>query len=130
MITLNRNSSFRRAYTRGKYFASPAVVTYIVKNRCRNNRIGITTSKKVGNAVKRNRSRRVIKEAYRLIQNKIVKGYDIVFVARGKTSSVKMDAVQKDMINHLKKAGIFYEEPFNFKGRFNRNSKKNINSIV
>lgn len=128
MITLNRNSSFRRAYTRGKYFASPVVVTYVVKNRCKNNRIGITTSKKVGNAVKRNRSRRVIKEAYRLIHDKVANGYDIVFVARGKTSSVKMGVVQKDIINHLKKAGVFYEE--SFRNSFSRNSKKNINSFI
>ena len=46
------------------------------------NRLGITVSKKVGNAVKRNRIRRHIFEAYRLNEQKLKVGYDFVFVAR------------------------------------------------
>ena len=41
---------------------SPVVVTYVLKNRAGTVRVGITTSKKIGGAVQRNRARRVIRE--------------------------------------------------------------------
>ena len=57
------------------------------------NRLGIVASKKVGNAVKRNRAKRVIREAFRLSESqlklKTSKRYDFVFVARAKTPYLK-----------------------------------------
>lgn len=53
---IKENRDFRRIYTRGKSYVSPVVVTYVLKNRSQNVRVGITTGKKTGNAVKRNRS--------------------------------------------------------------------------
>lgn len=112
IITLNLNNSFKWAYTRGKHFTSSVVVTYIARNRHKNNRIGITASKKIGNAVKRNRARRIIKEAYRLMKNNLRGGYDLVFVARSKTAEVKMGKVKNDIKEHLKRAGLYYEDDF------------------
>ncbi len=106
IITLNRNGIFKRAFSKGRQFASPVLVTYIIRNRRKERRVGIITSKKIGTAVKRNRARRVIKEAYRLIFDNVLPGYDIVFVARGKTPFVKMGIVQKEMLVHLNKAGV------------------------
>ena len=104
--TLNRKSAFQRAYAKGRSFASPVLVTYILKTRTKGKRIGITTSKKIGKAVRRNRARRVIKDACRLIYDRISPGYNIVFVARGKTPFVKMWTVQKEMIAQLSRAGL------------------------
>ncbi len=106
IVSINRKSEFRRAYARGRSYVSPTLVTYVFRNRSKTKKLGITTSKKIGKAVQRNRARRVIKEAYRLIYDRIVPGYNLVFVARGKTPFVKMGVVQKDMIFHLRKAGI------------------------
>ncbi len=106
IVTLNKNGIFRRAFSKGRQFVSPVLVTYIIKNRISNKRIGIITSKKIGKACKRNRARRVIKEAYRLILDSVLPGYDIVFVARGKTPFVKMKVLQKEMLEQLNKAGI------------------------
>ena len=66
-VTLKSNSDFRRLYNRGKAITDPALVVYYSKNRAGICRIGITTSKKIGNAVERNRSRRVIREAFRQV---------------------------------------------------------------
>lgn len=107
MEVLNENRSFKRAYARGRYFVSPVLVTYCVKNGSKAGRFGITASKKIGKAVKRNRARRVIKEAYRSIFPRIKGGYDVVFVARGKTCEVLMDEVKKSMIWQIKKAGLW-----------------------
>ena len=60
-VPLCRNNDFRRLYARGKSYVTPVVVIYVMKNRTKNLRVGITTSKKIGNAVLRNRSRRVIR---------------------------------------------------------------------
>ena len=49
-------------------------------------RLGITTSKKIGKAVQRNRARRLIKTAYRNLLPEIAPGYDIVVVARTKAT--------------------------------------------
>ena len=72
MISLKENRDFRRLYGKGKSFVSPVVVTYLMKNRCKQVRYGITTSKKIGKAVQRNRSRRVIREAFRLLSPRTV----------------------------------------------------------
>lgn len=90
-VSLNQNKDFLRLYYRGKSCAKPAVVVYAMKNRAGICRVGITTSKKIGNAVERNRSRRVIKAAFTqvLSENTINGNWDFVFVARGKTRYVK-----------------------------------------
>lgn len=108
-ITLKDNRDFSRLYKRGKSFVSPVLVTYIIKNKSDSLRFGITTGKKVGKAVNRTRARRVIRAAYFELYPDIKKGYDIVFVARGKTPYVKSQVVLKAMRKHLSSAGIYQQ---------------------
>ena len=103
--TLNSNTDFRRAYGRGKVYTNPALVTYVIKNRAGICRIGITTSKKIGNAVERNRARRVIREAF-LSMPDCKGGFDIVFVARSKTVHKKSTDIGIVMQKHLSSAGV------------------------
>ena len=110
LVVIRENREFKRAYLRGKSYVSPVIVTYVVKNRLRQWRVGITTSKKTGNAVQRNRSRRVIREAYRTLLPQLPEsprqGYDMVFVARGKTPFVNMKEVRRAMARHFTEAGV------------------------
>lgn len=106
LIPICENNSFRRAYAKGKSFVSPVLVTYVLKNRAHRIRVGITTSKKTGNAVKRNRSRRVIREAARQVLPQLCGGYDLVFVARAKTPYVKSTDILKEMRKQLTEAGV------------------------
>ncbi|MBW7572911.1 ribonuclease P protein component [Caproiciproducens faecalis] len=106
LIPIKENKDFRRIYARGKSYVSPVVISYVLKNRSKNVRVGITTSKKIGNAVKRNRSRRVIREAFRTLVPEIAPGYDIIFVARGKTPFVKSTDISRAMVVQLKNAGV------------------------
>ena len=115
LVSLNQNYDFRRLYRR-KAVVGSALVTYVSKNRHGFNRIGITTSKKIGKAHDRNRARRVIREAYRLLlpyfpqnQNQGI-GYDIVFVARARTADCKMQEVYKTMKKQLSPYLIFDDE--------------------
>ena len=104
-VTLNTNSDFRRVYARGKVYTDPALVSYVMKNRAGICRIGITTSKKIGNAVQRNRARRVIRAATEMLPP-IKGGCDIVFVARTKTVRKKSTDIFQIMERELRSAGV------------------------
>lgn len=103
---MKENKDFRRLYYRGKNKASSCIVTYVMKTKRKGCRIGITTSKKIGNAVERNRSRRVIRAAYSQLEPMIDGSWDIVFVARSKTSKVKMQKVLSEMQSHFEMLGV------------------------
>ncbi len=112
-VTIKSNCDFRRAYGKGKVFQAPALVSYVLKNRAGICRIGITTSKKIGNAVERNRARRVIRAAYQSIESKVNGNYDIIFVARTKTKYIKSTSLETIMLSQLKQAGVINEETDN-----------------
>ncbi len=105
-IALKENKDFRRMYYRAKSLASPCLVTYAMKNRTGETRVGITTGKKIGGAVQRNRARRVIRAAFSQLEGRINGSYDIVFVARTRTTQVKMQAVLADMEKQLAGLGV------------------------
>ena len=104
--TITGNRDFQRIYRRGKSCVSPGLVTYATKNKYNNLRIGITTSKKVGKAVRRNRSRRLIRAAFSHIDVPADAPFDIIFVARTKTSYLKSYDVEKYMRDHLRQLGV------------------------
>ncbi len=108
-ITLKENTDFNRVYYRGKSSAKPQLVVYSMKNRLGVCRIGITTSKKIGNAVERNRSRRIIRAAFQSVIKDYDlegKGYDFVFVARTKTKYLKSTHIEKAMTECFKELGV------------------------
>ena len=105
-VTIKSNSDFRRLYNRGKAVTDPALVIYYTKNRAGICRIGITTSKKIGNAVERNRSRRVIKEAFRKVCPQLDPCYDIVLVARSKTKYLKSTRIEEVMLKIFENEGL------------------------
>jgi ribonuclease P protein component len=105
---LNLNKDFRRLYGRGKTYVNPTHIMYIMHNRKGVIRYGITTGKKVGIAVMRNRARRVIEAAFRTcVDNLNCEGADIVFVARGKTPFVTSNVVAALMEKNFIADGIY-----------------------
>mgnify|MGYP003571259968 CR=1 FL=1 len=108
--TLKENKDFRRLYYRGESKASKALVTYAMKRRGGGCRYGITTSKKIGGAVERNRARRVIRAAFRELESEVKGSWDFVFVARTRTSSVKMQEVRTEMAKHFRALGVTHEK--------------------
>ncbi len=83
-VSIKENRDFRRMYTKGKSVVNASFVVYVRPNRLSKNRIGLTVGTKVGKAVRRNRVRRLIRESYRLQEDTLKLGYDIVIVARVK----------------------------------------------
>lgn len=95
--TIRENYQFRSLYRRGKSNVFPCVVAYCRRNGKKENRLGITATKKIGGAVQRNRARRVILEAYRLTEDRFPAGWDMVIVARSRATHVKMQVVQAEL---------------------------------
>ena len=110
IVSLCKNHEFRRAYTKGKNFVGPLTVLYVRKNRLGVTQVGITTSKKIGNAVLRNRSRRVIREAFRQLSPGVAPGFDLVIVARGRTPYSKSTQVKEQLAKQLREAGVLRTE--------------------
>lgn len=103
---ITRNKEFARVYSKGKAFVHPKLVLYVMKNRVGSTRVGITATKKIGNAVHRNRARRVIRAALFQTLPYHVGAVDLVFVARGQTTRCKSGEVQKAAEQLLKNAGL------------------------
>lgn len=108
-ISLKKNYQFLKVYKRGISYAGKYLVVYCLKNNCDNIRLGITTSKKVGNSVVRNRIRRLLKENYRHIEEKILVGYDIVFVVRANDNVPSYYEVKREMKYLLRKLRLMNE---------------------
>lgn len=102
-VALKQNHEFRRLYNKGKSAVSPYFAVYCRKNRREVSRLGITTGVKLGNAVKRNRVRRRIRELYRTNEGRILPGYDIVVVARTRAIYARYSDLERSFLQLLKK---------------------------
>lgn len=96
-VVIKSNRDFSYLFRKGESVVNFAFVCYIKPRRAGKNRLGIVTGKKIGNAVKRNRARRIIREAFRLFEpvmkEKTDRRYDFVFVARAKTPALKTQQI-------------------------------------
>ncbi len=91
--TINKNKTFLYLYRKGKCIVSRNVVIYVRKNNRPFNMLGITAGKKVGNAVMRNRAKRVIRQAYMENETLFPLGIEIVIVARAPVTKIKSDVL-------------------------------------
>lgn len=99
---LNDNRDFLTLYKKGRYTASKYSVIYVRPNGRPFNRLGITAGKKVGNAVCRNRAKRLIRLAYRECEIDLPVGIDIVIVARTRLCEIKSD----EFCGYMRKYGV------------------------
>ena len=80
--SLKKNKDFQAVYRTGRSCANKYLVMYIKENECGRNRLGISVSKKVGNSIVRHRLTRLIRESYRLNEERFRCGLDMVVIAR------------------------------------------------
>ena len=103
---LRNKKDFNRLYKKGKSIGSKYVVLFYIKNEKSYIRKAFLASKKVGNSVRRNRARRLMKESYRRFSDNIKEGYDILFIARNNINCVKCKDVEKSIKEVLKKSKL------------------------
>ena len=101
-LTLRKQSDFARVYKQGKSRGSRFAVILYRRNGLRFTRTAFVASKKVGNSVERNRSRRLMRAAYKTIEPNIKSGYDIIFVARAAIIGCKEPEVEEQLKKALK----------------------------
>lgn len=96
---LRKTREFNRVYQNGaRLYGKGFILVYLrdkqVDNRVSESRLGISVPRKVGNAVQRNRIKRIIREAFRLHREVFPQGSDIVFAVRPGFPLTGMQAVR------------------------------------
>lgn len=86
-------------YRQGTSYANKYLVMYVKENHLEKNRVGISVSKKVGNSVVRHRLTRLIRESYRLNEQKFQRGMDLVVVARVNAKGRSFREIEKALMH-------------------------------
>jgi ribonuclease P protein component len=104
-IKLNRD--FARAKSKGERIASGCLVAnWFLLAGNSSTRLGVVTSGKIGNAVVRNRARRLLRESFRLHQHELAQPVDLVLVARNSIAGKSFFEVEQDFLRALRKAKL------------------------
>ena len=116
-IAIRENHLYNKAYRKGKSYVGRTVAVYVLRDlaadklakanpeKVRVNRVGLSVSKKLGGAVVRNRTKRIIRAAYDTVKSDIKTGKLIVIAARGASVGKK----SSDIAHELKKAFAYLE---------------------
>lgn len=102
---LRNKEDFNRIYRKGRSVGERYVVIFCLKNSLGYTRVSYLASKKVGNSVKRNRARRLMRESVRMIGG-LPSGYDFIIIARNTINERKCADVKKSIEAALKKLKI------------------------
>jgi ribonuclease P protein component len=103
---LRRSREFKETFTRGKKVFGKFMIGFFIPNSGEDNRFGIVASKKVGNAVKRNRARRRYREIIRKADEHLHQGYDVVIVVKKVATEAGFNDMAEDFRRVTKKAGL------------------------
>ncbi|WP_188695558.1 ribonuclease P protein component [Pullulanibacillus camelliae] len=104
---LKKNQDFQHVFKKGQSTANRQFVIYVLKQREQAYaRVGLSVSKKIGNAVTRNRIKRYIREGLRHYENRFSTGIDCVIIARKPTSELTYWEMLKNLKHVLKKSDL------------------------
>lgn len=96
---------FRKIYEVGRKYQSKYFTAFVIANPEGGPRIGITTTRKIGNAVARNRARRIVREAFRRNKSLVPGGIDIVVNAREPLVEAAYGDFEAEFLAFLKRIG-------------------------
>ena len=111
--TLKKNYEFKRVLTKGKYLSGKYIECFYINNNLENkNLIGIAISSKIAKANKRNKIKRIIRENYKNIEDKLKTGKSIVFLWKKKKdiSECTYFNINKDLLKIMKEMDMLIDE--------------------
>ncbi|EFI41689.1 MULTISPECIES: ribonuclease P protein component [Peptoniphilus] len=100
---LKKNIDFQRVYAKRNINGNKNLTVFFKKNGLDNKRVGFTITKKIGNAVIRNKIKRRLREIYRLNFDILPEGYDYVFVVKKTCVDLSYKELEKSFIHLSKK---------------------------
>ncbi|MCI3142558.1 ribonuclease P protein component [Staphylococcus haemolyticus] len=103
---IKKNTDFQTIYKRGKSLANRQFVVYTYNSNKNHFRLGISVSKKLGNAVTRNRIKRAIRENFKIHKEDII-ARDIIVIARQPAKDMTTLEIQGSLEHVLKIAKVF-----------------------
>jgi ribonuclease P protein component len=106
---LQRNGQFRHVYETGRRWTGKFAVVFALETPAGARAVGFVTSRKIGNAVARNRARRLLREAYRLNQHNFKENVQIVMVARHTINGKGRREVEAALLDVFRTAGLLRE---------------------
>ncbi|MCI9063199.1 MAG: ribonuclease P protein component [Clostridia bacterium] len=109
---LKKNYEFNKIFTKGKYYSSKTIEAFILENKENLNYLGVAVSTKSGKAYQRNRVKRLLRENYQLLEDRIELGWSIVFLWKKKCdiNDAEFYQIQHDMIKIFRDSKIKVEE--------------------
>lgn len=109
-LRLRHPREFARLRHEGKVLHHPFFLFSYAPNGLTHNRYGFVVARRHGKAVQRNRIKRLLREASRLLHPQLHQGYDLVFVARAHIAGQPFFSVQRNMLQVLEQAGLVRED--------------------
>jgi ribonuclease P protein component len=103
---LTRSTDFKRVRRDGRSNAHPLIVLIASENQLSITRVGVAAGKRVGNAVYRNRAKRLMRAAAREVLPNIKTGWDLIIIARKPIIQSKMPQVRDALEQLLKRAQL------------------------
>ena len=107
---LTRLKDFQRVRQYGKNYAHPLIVLIVAPNNLEWARFGITAGRSIGNAVQRNRSKRLLRAAVNTLLINISSGYDVILIARRALLEANYQQVEGALKDLLQQAGLLNSE--------------------
>ncbi|MCD6358498.1 MAG: ribonuclease P protein component [Dehalococcoidia bacterium] len=105
---LTQRSQYETVYSKGRSWVNKLLVVRVVPNELDFNRYGLSVGKRLGNAVVRNRIKRLIRENVRLL--KVKQGWDVVFIARNAANKGTYHNIGNSIESLLRRAHLLVEE--------------------
>ncbi len=94
---LSGSNDFKRVRRFGKSYAHPLVVLVVITNETGKSRFAVSAGRSIGNAVQRNRAKRLLREALRPLTSEVAPGWDVVFLARRPMADASLVQVQETL---------------------------------